>query len=181
MLRETVKNEGVDVMKKVAVLALICISVLSWAMADGYKPKVYDVGTNSIIILPGSGMPDYRTTNTVYAQGAAVIGPYTNNYSWTYFALTNGVSGTTTPNWKPDTRIVDGTITWEPYPTVRRVVSTLNITTNTIHLGFEGAEAEYGKGIYLKQDGSFTSDDYQGAIQAESHGTGAKITVQVLD
>jgi hypothetical protein len=169
-------------------LAALAVATLLFASTAAQKPRGFDVGTVSTVIVPALRPPssDPFKASTAYSIGdyvKVVPDTATGQHDY-YWCIAAGTSGASAPTWTKTNDVTSGTATFAHVGNSRHGVYIQNWSTNsTVYLGFDWP-AVYEKGGGLSTSGgSFSMDlnGYEGEITAISSTTATnKVTVQLL-
>jgi len=167
----------------VCVVAVFVAGYLSFAGPASQKPRGYNVGITSTVIIP-SMRPITKTVwevTNAYTQGQYIKVPTNNND--VYWVLQGGTSGATEPNWTKLDDITNGTCIFSTVDIQRGKIYIQNWgSAGTVNFGFDyAAEVDKGLGL-IKGGGSFNLDlsAYQGEVRAISSASTNLVTTQVL-
>jgi len=177
------KNTYRNTMISFGIAVVVTAGIFAGANPASQKPRGFDVGTNSVVILPAMRpiTKGVWQASTAYSQGDYIRVPTNNND--VYWCVVAGTSDTSEPAWTKTADVTDNNVTWCVVDNSRSKVVIENLGSgSTVFLGFDWP-AEVNKGIGLTVAGgnySLDREAYQGEVRAISSGATNLVTTQVL-
>lgn len=172
----------------IGMICLVVTGMFAFGGPAAHKPRAFQVGPTSTVIVPAMRPPsaDPFKTNTAYSVGdyIKVVPDAALGQPDYYWCITAGTSTNSVPTWTKTNDVTSGTAVFACVDRSRQKVYIQNWGTNsTVYLGFDWP-AEYQKGGGLSISGGSFSQDltaYQGEITAIS-GSGVTnlVTTQTL-